>query len=126
MRRSVRDQLPLLATPFGHDHIRELKAAAQILDAHPEFAQWVRADLLRGGISASRGRTGMSGEQVLRALLIKQANGFSYEELSFHLVDSQSYRMFCRIGFADGAPSKSTLQRNIKAIRPETFERINR
>jgi len=68
----------------------------------------------------------MSGEQVLRALVIKQANGFSYEQLAFHLADSQSYRAFCLIGLVDKPPKKSTLQRNIKRVRAETLERINR
>lgn len=126
MRRSVRDQLPLVPAPFDHDHVRELAAVRAILDAHPEFARWVQADLLAGGIAADRGRDGMSGEQVLRALVIKQANGFSYEQLAFHLSDSQSYRAFCLIGFTDTTPRKSTLQRNIKLVRAETLERVNR
>jgi IS5 family transposase len=58
--------------------------------------------------------------------VVKQANGFSYEELAFHLADSQSYRAFCLIGFADKPPKKSTLQRNLKQVRAETLERINR
>src|ERR1041384_3539104 len=126
MRRSVCDQLPLVPAPFGHDHVRELAAVRAILDAHPEFARWVQADLLAGGIAADRGRDGMSGEKVLRALIIKQANGFSYEQLAFHLADSQSYRAFCLIGVAEKPPKKSTLQRNIKLVRPETLERVNR
>lgn len=126
MRRSVREQLPLLPAPFGHEHVRELQAVRAILDAHPEFARWVQADLLAGGISADRGRAGMSGEQTLRALVIKQANGFSYEGLAFHLLDSQSYRAFCLIGFADKTPKKSSLQRNFKLVRAETLERINK
>ena len=126
MRQSVRDQLPLVPAPFGHEHVRELQAVRAILDAHPEFARWVQADLLAGGIAANRGRVGMTGEQTLRALVIKQANGFSYEGLAFHLVDSQSYRAFCLIGFASKTPSKSTLQRNLKRVRAETLERVNR
>ncbi|MBK7536590.1 MAG: ISNCY family transposase [Myxococcales bacterium] len=116
----------LVPAPFGHVHVRELQAVRTILDAHPEFARWVQADLLAGGIAADRGRDGMSGEQVLRAFVIKQANGFSYEQLAFHLADSQSYRAFCLIGFAEKPRKKSTLQRNIKLVRPETLERVNR
>ena len=126
MRRIIREQLPLVPASFSHDHVRELQAVRTILDAHPEFAKWVQSDLLAGGIAADRGRNGMSGEQVLRALVIKQANGFSYEGLAFHLADSQSYRAFCVIGFADGSPKKSTLQRNLKLVRAETLERVNR
>jgi IS5 family transposase len=126
MRRSVRDQLPLIPAPLGHDHARELQAVRTILDAHPEFARWVQADLLAGGVAPDRGRKGMSGEQVLRALVIKQSNGFSYDDLAFHLADSQSYQAFCLIGIAEKPPKRSTLQRNLKAIRAETLERINR
>lgn len=126
MRRSVRDQLSLVPASFSHSHVRELEAARAVLDAHPEFARWVQADLLAGGIDPDHGRDGMSGEQVLRTLIIKQANGFSYEGLAFHLADSQSYRAFCLIGFADTPPKRSTLQRNIKLVRAETLERVNR
>jgi IS5 family transposase len=58
--------------------------------------------------------------------VIKQANGFSYEQLAFHLADSRSYRAFCLIGLADTPPKRSTLQRNIKLVRAETLERVNR
>jgi hypothetical protein len=53
-------------------------------------------------------------------------NGFSYDDPAFHLGDSQSYRAFCLIGFADKPPKKSTLQRNLKQVRAETLERVNR
>jgi IS5 family transposase len=126
MRRSLREQLLLVPASFDHLHVRELQAMSAILEAHPEFSKWIQADLLAGGIRADRGREGMSGEQVLRVLVIKQSNGFSYELLAFHLADSHSYRAFCRVGFAAKPPKKSTLQRNLKLIRPETLERINR
>jgi len=126
MRRSLREQLVLVPASFDHLHVRELQTMSAILDAHPEFSKWIQADLLAGGIAADRGRDGMSGEQVLRALVIKQSNGFSYEQLAFHLMDSQTYRAFCRIGFVNKPPKKSTLQRNFKRVRAETLERINR
>jgi hypothetical protein len=28
-------------------------------------------------------------------------NDFSYREMAFHLVDSRSYRTFCRLGITD-------------------------
>ena len=62
---------------------------------------------------------------MLRAMLIKQMNGFSYEELAFHLADSNVYRWFCRLGIGDKPPKKSTLQKSIKRIRAETWEAIN-
>ena len=68
----------------------------------------------------------MSAEQVLRALLVKQLNQFSYRELAFHLADSRSYRTFCQLGIIEPTPSKSTLAANIKAVKFETLEQINR
>jgi len=68
----------------------------------------------------------MSAEQVLRAVLIKQLGGFSYEQLAFHLADSFCYRGFCRIGYDQRAPSSTTLQRNISRVRAETLEAVNR
>jgi IS5 family transposase len=53
-------------------------------------------------------------------------NDFSYEELGFHLADSRTYRSFCRLGWGEAAPSAKTLQRNIKRVRPETLEAVNR
>jgi IS5 family transposase len=52
--------------------------------------------------------------------------GFSYEELHFHLIDSASYRTFCRFGVLEGVPATSTLAENVKKVRAETLEEINR
>ena len=62
---------------------------------------------------------------MFRALILKQMRGFSYRELHFHLADSQTYRTFCRLGFAQKIPSKSTLCCNIKRLRAQTLEQIN-
>lgn len=97
-----------------------------LLDRLPGAVARVRNDLTGKGVSTVLGREGMPAEQVLRALLVKQMTGFSYEELAFHLADSASYRTFCRMGMCDRPPKKSTLQRNIKAVTPETLEAINR
>jgi len=36
----------------------------------------------------------MTAEQALRAAIIKQAESLSYDALSFHLIDANSYRTF--------------------------------
>ncbi len=99
---------------------------SRILDANPQAAELVLTDLLAGGIDPAKGREGLSGDQVLRIGIIKQTNNFSYEELAFHLADSMSYQAFCRIGIGAEAPTASTLQNNVKKVRPETMEAINR
>lgn len=126
MRTSVLEQLPLVFQSVGHQHVEELREMSRILDAHPQAAELVLADLLAGGIDPAKGREGLSGDQVLRIGIIKQMNNFSYEELAFHLADSMSYRAFCRIGIGSEVPTASTLQNNVKKVRPETMEAINR
>src|SRR4029450_9093287 len=97
MRRTQPEQLPLVPAFHAHVRSRELEAMSQIRDAHPVAAQWVLDDLVGSQVSARHGREGMSGEQVLRVILVKQLGGFSYDELTFLLADSASYRAFCRI-----------------------------
>jgi IS5 family transposase len=99
---------------------------SQILDAHPEAAWWVLGDLIGRRVSSRHGREGLSGEQVLRIILVKQLGGFSYDELSFYLGDSTSYRAFCRIGITQRIPTAKTLQRNAKMVQARTLEKINR
>lgn len=128
MRQTVHRQLPLTPVPIAHAHAAELRTISATLEALPEVVRWVRDDLIRRAgnrIDPNKGRRGMTADQVLRALLVKQMNGFSYEQLAFHLADSSSYRAFCRLGIDQEPPKKSTLQSNIKRIRALTWERIN-
>jgi len=125
MRRTLPDQLDLVPAFHAHVRSRELEAMSQILDAHPEAAKWVLGDLIGRSVSSQKGRKGMSGDQVLRVILVKQLGSFSYEELAFHLADSASYRAFCRIGSMEKLPTSKTLQRNVKKVEAITLERIN-
>ena len=110
------------------DHAKELQTMSRLLDEHPRIVELVLQDL-RATPAGSR-RTahsgGLSAEQTLRVLVVKQMNGFSYRVLAFHLVDSRSYRTFCRFGMTDGPPSKSALNLSLKSIQPTTLEAINR
>jgi IS5 family transposase len=125
MRRR-KEQLPLAPAVVDHAHARELAKISEVLDANSGLAELVQQDLLRGVKNPHLGCAGMSGDQVLRVLLLKQMNSFSYEDLEFHLKDSGTYRTFCRIGLMDRAPGRSTIQENIKKVRPRTLEQINR
>ncbi len=126
MRKIIHDQLPLVPVIATHQHVLELQQMSRLLDENPQAAELVFMDLIAGGIDPDKGCEGLSGDQVLRANIIKQGNGYSYEELAFHLADSMSYQAFCRLGIAARSPTASTLQDNIKKVRPETMEAINR
>ena len=127
MRKLSTLQPTLLEPWLDLEHAKELRAISEILDQRPEIQSLILQDLhLASGAAADTGAAGLSAEQVLRALLIKQINEFSYRELAFHLADSSTYRTFCRFGITDPTPSRSTLGASIKALRPETLEAINR
>jgi IS5 family transposase len=125
MRKRFHEQQPLMQGFLDHDHARELESMSAILDQVPEVLDKIEQELVETR-SGRIGRMGMTAEQVLRALMVKQLNGFSYAELAFHLSDSRTYRSFCRFGEFDRAPSRSTLQENIKRISAESFESLNR
>ena len=126
MRKNYQKQMPLTITQIDHPHAAELEGISQILDANPIIYDWVLQELTRETTHTDTGAEGMSAEQVVRAAIIKQMEGYSYEDLAFHLLDSICYRSFCRIGIADKGFQKSALCKNIKAISSQTWEAINR
>lgn len=126
MREKVHQQLRLVTGRIDHVHAQEWDAISAILDSLPRALAGVHADLVEGPKSPHVGREAMSSEQVLRALIVKQLNGFSYDELGFHLEDSLTYRRFCRFGMGQRVPKRSALQANIKRIKPSTLEMLNR
>jgi IS5 family transposase len=123
MRENHRIQ-PTLTEPWlDLPHAKELKAISDLLDQHRMLGALVAQDI---AVGKSKRCAGLTGEQALRAMLVKQMNGFSYDELTFHLADSQTYRVFCRFGLTDQPPKRSTLAENIKRIKATTLEQINR
>ena len=125
MRKKNQKQLPLMNKNIEHSHAYELQKISKILDENPIINEWVLQDLVGDKELTDTGAEGMSADQVLRAAIVKQMGEYSYEELAFHLIDSLSYRSFCRIGIADKGYKKSALCRNIKAISANTWESIN-
>ena len=126
MRKKNQKQMPLMPSDIAHPRAKELDRISKILDSIPTITEMVLQDLTHGVKSRHCGAQGMTAEQVLRAAIIKQTEGFSYEELAFHLIDSRTYRNFCRIGITHKGFKKSALCKNIKSISPETWESINR
>lgn len=126
MRESHQKQMPLTDIGIDHPRASELQSISRILDENPIIIQMVLQDITHGKTKQETGAHGMTAEQVLRAAVVKQREEFSYQELAFHLMDSRSYRDFCRIGFAHKGFKKSALCENIKSISPETWEDIGK
>ena len=125
MRQKLHPQMSIAPALVDQEHARELAAISGILDRHGKAVDLVFRDLPRGRVAPKTGRPAMSAEQVLRAGVIKQMHGLSYEDLEFHLADSVSFRSFCRIDAWQEGPKKSTLQGNIKHVSAKTWEAIN-
>src|ERR1017187_3418177 len=126
MREILAQQRPLRPLSVNHNHAREVERMSEILDELPrDFLTLVHRDLVGNGRNPLKGRRAMTAEQVLRALIVKQMNEYSYRTLAFHLLDSNTYQAFCRFPLGK-APKKAALQANIKRVTPETMEQMNR
>jgi IS5 family transposase len=126
MRKKWQEQMPLMPQITDHTQSKELQAISNIIDANPIICERALQDLNRGkNVAHRKGADGMSAEQVLRSAIVKTLYNFSYKDLAFHLVDSQSLSWFCRIGIADKGFKKSALNKNIKSISAATWQLIN-
>jgi IS5 family transposase len=124
MRRKFNPQMSLFSPMARSSIVKELEQISRILDATPTVMDLVFQDLVKTR-RADTGREGLTAEQVLRCAILKQYRELTYEELAFHLEDSDAFRSFSRLKMGQ-YPSKSILQENIKAIREETWEAIHR
>lgn len=62
-----------------------------VLDAQPALSARVQQALEAGcARNARTGRPGLSGEQTLRLLIVRQLTGWTYAELAFHLAESMT------------------------------------
>ncbi len=122
MRETHTAQTSLFQSATDHEIAHELKRISDWLDGHPALLDRVAEDLQSGGGSA-RGRSGMTIESILRCSILKQYRQVDYRTLAFYLRDSVSFVEFARLD-CRRAPSKSTLQVLISAIRAETWEAL--
>jgi len=71
------------------------------------------------------GAKGMTIEQVVRVGILKQITQLSYSKLYDALNDNLCYRNFTKI-YDGKVPKANTLCENIKRIKPQSWEKINR
>ena len=124
MREKRISQLSIFDMMPRNEVARELEAISEVLDDNPGIYEVVYRDMV-GTKRVDTGREGMTAEQVVRCAILKQYRNLSYEELAFHLEDSHSFRALSRLGMGQ-RPGVSTLQENIKQLKPRTWEGINR
>lgn len=106
---------------------RQWEMVSEILDANPEVAELVWRDLTTdkdGRCKKDTGSPGMTADQVLRFAIVQKREGLSYRRLYDRVDDSIVLREFCRVPF-EKVPAVSTLQDNIKKLRPDTIKQVN-
>ena len=123
MRQKLTRQMSIFSVTMRHGIGKELAAFSEILDATPKMLDLVYADPTRVA-RKDTGREGMTAEQVLRCVALKQFRNLSYEELAFHLEDLKSFRAFARMEMWQ-YPSSSSLQESIKPLSEETCEAVH-
>jgi IS5 family transposase len=125
MRLKLQEQLPFVFRSVEHRRADEIRRMDRILERlGTDFLSDVHRDLVAHLKQPEQGRHGLSADTTLRTLLYQKMFQLSYRELEFVLCDSITARQFCRI--EGKGPSRSTLQRAIKRVRPATLESINR
>jgi IS5 family transposase len=122
MRETRITQASLFDNYSKHELGIKLESLSCILDEHTEILPLIGKYLIGTSVK-NIGRNGLSVESVFRCLLLKQQLQVSYEQLSFHLADSMSYRAFTRLP-ENLSPSRSGLQSTIRSIRPETLKKV--
>jgi IS5 family transposase len=124
MRKKHRIQRALTEAWLDLPYAKELEVIDDLLTSQSTIGELAAQDLIGG--DPETGRPGITGEEAIRALVLKQANQWSYSELWFQLHDSQTSRAFMGYGIGDQVPSRSALAENIKKLRAETLESISR
>ena len=94
MRHKFNPQMNLFSPIMRSSIVKELEQISDVLDATPTVMDRVFTDLVATHRSDT-GRKGMTAEQVLRCAILKQYRELTYEELAFHLEDSDAFRSFC-------------------------------
>lgn len=123
MRKKWDEQLAIFHILPRNKVARELQGISEIIEANPQIVDRVYQDFF-GGCLLDTGRQGMTAEQILRCAILKQYRNLTYEELAFHLQDSQSFRAFAKMKMGQ-YPGSSTLQENIKEISAKSWEAIH-
>jgi transposase, IS5 family len=101
------------------------QAISQVLDRNPEILDLVHEDLRKISQGSRRGRKGdYTSENILRALLVQCIEGLSLRDAVVRIADSEFLQDFLRMR-KRAVMDHSFLDKCFKAVRPETWKRVN-
>jgi IS5 family transposase len=107
MRARRTHQMNLFSVTVRHEIGKELETISEILDQNQDVLDCILVALTNSR-RKDTGRKGLNAEQVLRICALKQFRALSYEELAFHLEDSQVFRAFARLDMGQYPSSSIT------------------
>lgn len=108
----------------------EYKSVSEVLDNHPEILDAVHEDLKKlSKASESKGKrrgrkASFTSENLFRAILVMQREGFDYREASVRIAESETLQWFCSL-LKKPTMDFSLLNKAFCAIQPETWTLIN-
>jgi len=108
------------------DYRQEYKRFDEILNKHPEILDIVHHDLEKlSQATGSGGRNAvLTTENLFRAVLVMQREGFDYREASLRIAESETLQNFCKLT-RKKTIDYSLLNKAFCAILPESWEKIN-
>jgi IS5 family transposase len=125
MRRTIPKQGRLFTAVVDDELADELEEVNALVALHPEWVEWILADLTGGSkVRRRRGREGMPPDQVLRLQFLKHRENVSLRHLARLVNNTLGFRQFLGLGLEEKAPKRSTMQENLAKVRPETWGRI--
>lgn len=109
------------------DYRNEYKSLSEILDRHPAILDRAHDDLATlCKATTKRGRKPtFTSENLFRAILVMQREGMDYRQASVRIAESETLQWFCRL-IKKPTLDFTLLNKAFCAIRPETWEGINR
>ncbi len=127
MRRTKLQQRSFVDLELQRQGVRmeaPLRLISQFLDRRPDLLVLVGQDLERGLKKPTRGRHGMTAEQVLRSAVLKRIKNWSFRELRERIADGITLREFT--GFHGAVvPKHKALHGAIVRLTIQTLRQIN-
>jgi len=113
-------------TKIIRDYRQEYKAIDEILNRQPEILRLVHGDLatLSKGSSRRGRKADFTSENLFRAILVMQREGFDYREASIRIAESETLQNFCRL-IKKQTIDFTLLNKAFAALQPDTWETIN-
>lgn len=123
MRQKTLIQLPLTYQVSNNYRTEFFMKISSFLSDNPILTEEIQQALAGG--KKNTGAKGITSEQVMRIALLRAIEGFTYDDLAFHLNENLAYRGFGLFGISDRIPSRWSLAALVKAIPADVWETIN-